>query len=274
MANAVILIADNSQDFLHIRSQFLEREGFTVLKAQCPEETRAVLERGRVELAIIDIRLINDDDERDFSGLNLAKRLAPDVPKIILTRYPTPEAVREALAPQLKGLPAAVDFVAKQEGPQALLTAVRRALKASGNRYLTTMNDLSGMIREDYDDARQQARVNYWASLVVSIGGVMIIFAGIGLTMARTLELGIPSVITGIITEAASLMFFKRADNANRRMDRYHRELLEIRRFDNLMAASEELSPEERQQATIAGLIETAVAAWLGENATQHPVGE
>ena len=128
MAKATILFADNDPDFLKARAEFLEAEGYLVVPAADPTETRGKLELGRIDLAIVDIRLVNDDDEKDTSGLTLAKEVARTVPKIILTGFPSYEYVREALAPQMDGLPAAVDFVEKLEGPEALLAAIRKAL--------------------------------------------------------------------------------------------------------------------------------------------------
>jgi CheY-like chemotaxis protein len=264
MAKTTVLFVDNDAEFLQTWREFLEHEGYQIIPALDPSEARGILEQRHVDLAIVDIRLLNDDDEKDVSGLNLAKRAAPSVPKIILTRFPTYDAVREALGPQLEGLPPAVDFVAKQDGPQALLTAVRKVLKLRG-RFLETLNGLSDQIKEDYEDARQQAKVNYWASLGVSIAGIIIIFAGIGLAIEDILTVGIPSAITGLTAEAVSLLFFKRADTANKRMDRYHNELLQTRRFDNLLAACDELSTAERQESYKEKVIEAATELWLGQ---------
>lgn len=127
MPKATILFADNDPDFLRTRSEFLEQEGYLVVPAADPTEARRKLEVGGIDLAILDIRLVDDDDEKDVSGLTLAKEVARTVPKIILTGFPSYEYVREALRPQLDGLPAAVGFVAKQEGTEALLDAIGRA---------------------------------------------------------------------------------------------------------------------------------------------------
>ena len=126
---ATILIADNDPDFLSTRREFLERAGYTVITASNPRETRQKLGIGNVDLAILDIRLENDDDERDTSGLILARSVGRSIPKIILTNFPTFDYVREALRPQLDGLPVAVDFLMKAEGAMALLSTVKDVLK-------------------------------------------------------------------------------------------------------------------------------------------------
>lgn len=123
-----ILFADNDSDFLDTRAEFLERAGYAVLKACSLGLARQLLADAHVHLSVVDIRMVDDDDDKDVSGLTLAKEPAfRPVPKIILTAFPTYEAVREALGPLLDGLPAAVGFLAKQEGPEALIRAAESA---------------------------------------------------------------------------------------------------------------------------------------------------
>lgn len=129
MPRATIALADNALDFCRTRAEFLEQEGYRVLPAATPTEARRLLERGGIDLAILDIRLENDDDEKDTSGLLIAQEIARNVPKIMLTAFPSVEGVIAALRPRPDGVPAAIDFIAKTEGPEALLRAVRRCLQ-------------------------------------------------------------------------------------------------------------------------------------------------
>jgi DNA-binding NtrC family response regulator len=128
MNKPTILFADNDPDFLKTRTDFLEQEGYQVVPATDPTEARRLLERGGVDLAILDIRLRDDDDDKDTSGLTLAKEVARTIPKVILTNFPSVDAVREALKPQLSGLSPAVDFVGKQEGPEVMIASVKRSI--------------------------------------------------------------------------------------------------------------------------------------------------
>jgi DNA-binding response OmpR family regulator len=123
-----VLFADNDPDFLDTRSEHLEKAGLEVFKVTSFEEAEKFLSDHWIHLAIIDIRLRDDNDNRDTSGLMLAKQEAyRSVPKIILTRFPSYEYVREALGPALDGLPPAVEFLAKQEGAAAMMQAVEEA---------------------------------------------------------------------------------------------------------------------------------------------------
>lgn len=134
MAGAKILFADNDSDFLETRREFLERDGYEVIRAISPSEARNKLASERPDLAILDIRLVNDDDEKDNSGLELAKEVSRSVPVLLLTGYPSLEYARQVLKPQFDGLPAAYDFIVKRDGPEAMLTAVRSALQIAENR--------------------------------------------------------------------------------------------------------------------------------------------
>lgn len=126
---ATILFADNNADFIKTRSEFLIQDGHIIISASNPAEARRQLAKGGVDLAILDIRMVSEDDDRDVSGLTLAKETNHSaIPKIILTDFPTVHAVREALGPAFDGLPPAVDFIAKAEGPNALVDAIRNAL--------------------------------------------------------------------------------------------------------------------------------------------------
>ena len=79
-------------------------------------------------MAVLDIRLVNDDDEKDISGLEVAKTVSQSLPVIILTGYGAFDYARQALSPQADGASVAQAFVTKEEGPEALITAVKRIL--------------------------------------------------------------------------------------------------------------------------------------------------
>jgi DNA-binding response OmpR family regulator len=128
MGKRRILVIDNDKAFLDTRAEFLEKAGYKVLRAYTLEQAHALLTSAHVHLAILDIRMVDDDDEKDVSGLVLAKGIAPTMPVIILTGFPTVAAAREALRPQLTGLPTAVDFISKEQGPEVMIQAVEEAL--------------------------------------------------------------------------------------------------------------------------------------------------
>ncbi|MBM4256655.1 MAG: DNA-binding response regulator [Deltaproteobacteria bacterium] len=121
MVRPCILIADNDSDFLDTRAEFFD-DHYDVVKAYSVEEARVRLQTSWVHLAILDLRLTDDDDGEDKSGLMLAREAPSSTPKIILTGYPTASLVREAFRDI-----AVVDFLYKTEGPEAMLQAVENA---------------------------------------------------------------------------------------------------------------------------------------------------
>ena len=124
-----ILFVDNDTDFLETRVERLESGGYQVYPAASIEQAEQILAHNWVHVAIIDVRMRDENDDKDTSGLSLAKKKAyQSVPKIILTAYPSYENVREALAPPVDGMPPAVHFLSKQEGPQALIDAIEQVI--------------------------------------------------------------------------------------------------------------------------------------------------
>jgi CheY-like chemotaxis protein len=122
-----VLFVDNNPDFRATRARFLHAH-YHVLEAGSAQEAEQLLQEQWIHLAILDIRLEDDNDDKDISGLLLAQEEAYCLlPKIMLTSYPTVEAARAALGPALDGLPPAVDFLRKEEGPEALLRAIEDA---------------------------------------------------------------------------------------------------------------------------------------------------
>lgn len=132
-----MLLADNDVAHLHVMREFFEAEGFAVETASSPEEALAALERTRFDVAVLDLRLEDNRDPRDLSGLRVARAIPAFTPVIILTDFPNIEAVREALGVNDCGLPAASDFISKQEGLGALIAAVNRVLFDSAESHGT-----------------------------------------------------------------------------------------------------------------------------------------
>ena len=144
-----VLYADNDLSYLETRIAFLEMEGYQVIKAISPEEAERVLERENIHLMILDIRMVDDNDPEDTSGIELAQdERFRQIPKIFVTGYPTFEAVRQAYGPIMKSDPIALAFLAKKEGPQPLVEAVNSAFQDSIgiNWDLSVLPDEQGIL--------------------------------------------------------------------------------------------------------------------------------
>ncbi len=258
-----ILLADNIGTALRERSEFLKKEGYDVFPAASLTEARRLLEKGGIDLAILDLRLEDDNDERDTSGLMLAKSTDPNIPKIILTKFPTHGAVREALTASTDGLPPAVDFVDKAEGLEALLRAVRKALHVMNLWFRSTQDAITKQLNEDYAQARNEARTHYRVCMGISVAGAIVIMLGAVLALRGDQKTGVVSAVGGIIIEAVTLLFFARLDAAYRRVDKYHEELLQSKRLENLLSACGELCDPKGKEAAVTRVIETTTQGWM-----------
>jgi DNA-binding NarL/FixJ family response regulator len=131
-----VLIIDNDPI---VREQYrilLTRWGYGVHVAV--DQGRALLAEARQKahhlrchLALVDMRLLDDEDKKDRSGLDLIPQLRP-TESIILSAYGDLPTVRQALLEQ-----GARDFIGKEEGPQALRDKLDRLAAKICRRDLT-----------------------------------------------------------------------------------------------------------------------------------------
>lgn len=130
MLSPIILLADNDEVFLQNAQEFLESRGYQVICASNPIHAKEILDQIPISLAVIDYRLVDDNDERDKSGLVLARATMTNypVPKIILTKFDRSDYAVESLRPEKQGIAPAIDFVVKQDGLEKMLQAIERAL--------------------------------------------------------------------------------------------------------------------------------------------------
>jgi two-component system KDP operon response regulator KdpE len=124
-----LLVADNSPDYRRSLRALLELTEYDVKEASSVKEAIQILESQHIDLLLSDLRLSEDWDAHDYSGLEVAKVAREmDVPCIIMTAFPSVDVVRMALRRDDRE-PLAEDFVPKAEGPHALLAAVRSTLQ-------------------------------------------------------------------------------------------------------------------------------------------------
>ena len=247
MPKATILFADNDRDFVETRAEFLQDEGYQVIIANDPQQARKKLILGGIDLAVIDIRLQDDDDEKDQSGLDLVKEFRDSLPKIILTGFPSYYYVREVLKHETDKGPAASDFIAKSEGPLALLGSIENALRAPTKSAGTMPSiddiqkklspvrlDVALELRKDYEEIRREARAYHIARLSLAIAGALVILTGGISALFGNVLVGVLGAVSGIITEMLAIIFNQMAKNAEKRMDRYHTELFRLLQIEHI----------------------------------------
>jgi len=124
-----ILLLENDEDVLEATRDLLVSKGYTVFASNNKDDALKKLENERIYLAVIDVRLRDDSDPEDVSGLDFADSLNPEIAKIILTSYLTPDVSRRALTKYMEKIVPAEDAVSKQDGSKALIEAIERLFK-------------------------------------------------------------------------------------------------------------------------------------------------
>ncbi|MCU0488835.1 MAG: phosphotransferase [Anaerolineales bacterium] len=140
-----ILFVENQPDKIDALLWYLRDRGYIVEVIVSLPEARKALTRGWWPLAVIDVRLIDDLDDQDFSGLDLVTRQSDrSICKIILTSYPSPQAMRAALVHYPDQLPPAVDFISKLDPGETVVQQIIDALEhRSGINWNLEVNGLT-----------------------------------------------------------------------------------------------------------------------------------
>lgn len=93
-----ILVVDDHSNWRDLLSTLLESDGHRIITASNVEEARVQLRDNDFDIAVLDMRLV--DDVFDVGGMLLlreAKRLRPSMKAIILTGFPDPEQCTKAI---------------------------------------------------------------------------------------------------------------------------------------------------------------------------------
>ncbi len=291
----VILFADNDPRFLKARKELLEREGYHVIGANTLADAQKILEEAQIDLAILDMRMLDDTNERDISGLILAKETNPDVPKIILTGFPNWEAVKDALGPDLNGVPAAADFISKQEGAGAMLQAVEFTLRRpqlKGNVLqafqVTTLmalpdrmdelgpDEAGGRLQRSFEatsreltqyreqENRRANQYHRWG-LTMAVLGMLLVLAGALLILLNYANSSAFPTIASVILEAIGILFFSREQSAYKRVNAYFTQLNELNNLGNLLAICDSLGSNKDREMYKKKVLDKVIHRWFSQ---------
>lgn len=266
MAKETLLLADNFDEYLDTTRQQLTAAGYKVVCAKNSRQARNILRsKKRIDLAVLDLRLENDKDEHDISGLIIAKEIARLVPKVIVSNFPSNKVEEEVgKLSAVDGLPSVVRFVNKEDGFEALLNAIEEGL-ALKPYFQRALSRLTNQLDSYYTDARDDAKRFGWVALGASIIGIPFILYAVTLALQGRVEIALSTAVAGMILEATGLLAFRRSDIANQRSDSYHSELLEIHQFEILLAACNALDVG-KEQSNKEKVIAVATTFWLSKS--------
>lgn len=114
-----VLIVDNEEDIVDLYRELVTLWGYSPVIAQgvgndLLEDARKKARESRCQMALVDMRLVDNFDDDDMSGLNLIKDIKPAA-TIIVSSYGTTE-----LAVDIVKNSGAVDFFGKSDDPDKL----------------------------------------------------------------------------------------------------------------------------------------------------------
>jgi CheY-like chemotaxis protein len=269
MKRETLLLVDNDKDFLDSRADILMKEGYQVFKASAINEAEKLLRENYIRLAIIDVRMKDDKDEKDFTGLDITKNSEfAGVPKIMLSNYPSYDAAKKVLGSILDGILPPVEFIDKRQADafEILLQTIRKVLSRDAKLWRGVKEALAGtdsVLDQDYNDAQKQTRTNYIISIIIALAGITIIFLGIFLAFNKQADIGFVSTAGSIVTTAIGYLFFRRVDVTYRRMDNYHKERIKGHRFEMLLQMCDEIEPGDKRAHCQEKIILAAADTWL-----------
>lgn len=264
-----ILVADNEAKWLSDMCRIIERRGYLAIPAGNPKEAMGVLARHQADIAVLDLRLKDNTNDYDISGLDVAADSDRTIPKIIVSEYASEKDVAKGLKIDIDSYPAIVDFVEKGEIETKLIPAVERALRVKDTWSLTAQTKISKQLNDDYRTARRDAIIHYWISLGISIVFAAIIFWGAYKLHSTDTTSALPLIliVVGVlVAEVTNYLFSRKLEFLSHRVERYHGELLQTDRFGQLLAMSYSIKDERARDEYKTALFNAATHQWLGNS--------
>jgi len=261
---ARILVADDDVDFLGRIEWMLKRDGHLVITASNPNEALTRLATARIDVAVIDYRL-TDGKRGDRSGLDVAAKSNALIPKIIVSLSAEKDEVMDAVKTNADGLALAVRFLAKDDistdNPK-LSEAVRDALETRISMTRKARESINPQLYRDYQTASLLANLQSILHLVANA-----VFVALMVVTAIYVHSGILAILfttIGVLAgEVTNLLLAKKTELLIARADRYHTELLQGSRFEQLLAACDSIDNTiERNHAKV-DLIKGTAVRWI-----------
>ncbi len=244
-----ILVADDDDLVAQSLADFLERDGYQVEIAASPEEARRKLRTGRFDLALIDVRLRDNNDPLDTSGVWVAHSVAPTTPKILMTQFDEPRFLQRVLDHLTEELPRSdsepmsiwkvllTRLFPREQRYEVLSRAIRQAIRLGEQvgGWQKRAQYLLEELEQDHAERRRQASWTYRLSVLIGLVGI----GFIGLAFVIASESETPSTwsmftgIGGICLNICSGVLWKISQEANRRMDESSAQIREL--FDRLL---------------------------------------
>lgn len=193
--HATVLVVDNDPDYRTVLKELLEGLGCRILEASGPDDALQIVDTRPPRAIVMDMRLQDDDDPHDTSGIKLMRALPSHIPIIVLTAYQDAQVVRDAYE-ATPNAPRPWAYLFKGEGAEAIRARVLEALQANSSTARPWYQEPSFIV------------LAVLAAVLVIGGGLYIELANEG---SRILGIIVVGVLIEVIA-AVLLRFFKRDD--------------------------------------------------------------
>jgi CheY-like chemotaxis protein len=127
--SSTVLIVENNENYRLMLKETLEALGCRILEATGRADALLLMENRPPNLVIMDMRLVNDEDSNDTSGLKLMREFPQNIPVIILTAH-TDAKVIQASYETIPDVPKPWAYLFKGDGVEAIRARVQEALRA------------------------------------------------------------------------------------------------------------------------------------------------
>ena len=216
-----IMIVDNSKQYLDELSENLSRANYSVLKCANEKVAKETLSKNDIDLAIVDLKLKNDADPSDKSGVDLLSYIGNQIPKILISAYPEPNIIAETLRAREGGV-LAHDFIAKSLGMSTIRDSVSRTLRITeGFRRISSEGNRNDVLYDTQKELLRQVTIDHRTLTVSQILGLIFFGIGIALVYLNKIEIGILSAATGLISNLVSTFFINRMNRSTAKLSEY-----------------------------------------------------
>lgn len=269
-----ILVADNDKGQLETIAKILKEKYPFLVYADNPDEARAIINGGEIDIAILDLRLLNDSSRTDISGLIVARETTPSIPKIIVTKHENERVMRVALGANVDGLPSAIAFLYKGELADELLPKVALALEINKSRFRRSQEQISGRLIGDYDHAKRVARAHIWLSSILAVifalPVILSVFVLNGVTSTTEGALAMVFILVGSVgAEITNYIVAKKLEFLYDRVDRFHTEWLQENKLDQMLALCDELEDADERRQFKAKILDAVLQRWKNRRDSQ-----
>lgn len=260
-----ILVVDDKPEAAAFIEKLLIAEDYEVVTANNPDDARAEIASKRFDVAIIDLRL-GTGLRGDHTGLDLAMNLDPLIPKIIVSSEADREDAMAVVRASKDGFAVATAFLGREGvsiAKQDLVRAVRRAIDTRRLWMRHNRDSISEQLAVQYKEVQREAALQNRIHMLVNLA-----FASFMIWAALSVHRGVIEMLFTMIAvvagEVTNLILARgKGEALNLRAERQHIELLQAKRFEQLLSACDSIANAKEAERVRVQLLLAATHTWI-----------